>query len=825
MLRKLFYPLFLCLIVLTAHNTPSLQSAGGTTYYVSSSIGNDGNNGTSQGTPFANITHVNSLNLQPGDTVLFKCGDIWRTQSLVVTRSGTAGSPITFGSYPTSCADKPIISGAQPISGWAVHGGNIYVADLSAGGNAGLFQDGVNQLFEAAERLPFGRWPNISSGNGGYATIDSHAGNNITDNQLPAGNWTGVRAHIKGMRWYILNRIVTSSSGSTLTLNTFPDCWSGNCAQWGYFLSNHLSTLDQDGEWFYDEASNRVYLYDNGGAPTNIEGSVVINGADEGFHGGVILGRHLQDEIDYVVINNLEVNRWFDNGVTTPRNLETTENGHLTLRNLHIRDIDNAAIFFATWVWNAGPNSGWRGGHDILVEDSLIERANHTAVNSYTTNSIFRNNTIRDIALIENVGRDGLGCATNQGGGFCTRDGMAMRFPVDQSAFSGFGNIIEYNRLERTGSSGIQMFGANGTIQYNTIQESGYVKGDNGGISVYGSGSYATTNAHDITIQHNIVISATGNTDGAAPAFQPLFGIGIYIDNAADDITIANNTVIGSTIDGILMQNSRGTVTGNTAYNNNAGSMSRGQIGIYGSPAQVSSLSNNIMYGLNYIDNFTFAKTLHTENADHNNIGTADFNYYFNPYRDANISIGFNLQTLAQWQAASGLDANSKTNWFNLNVGDPPISQIFYNDTQNPMVVDLDNNLYLDLDQNPVTGSLVLAPFTSRVLIDTGEAPLAPTVLYFDDAGSPPQPVTLTNITGSPLTINSIATSQHFTQSNDCPAALAAEADCTIMVSFAPTVSGPLSGALTVTHDGGDPYTAELYGGFLKAYLPATFKP
>jgi hypothetical protein len=401
---------------------------------------------------------------------------------------------------------------------------------------------------------------------------------------------------------------------------------------------------------------------------------------------------------------------------------------------------------------------------------------------------------------------------------------MAMRFPVDQAALSGFGNTIEYNRLERTGSSGIQIFGGSSTIQYNTIQESGYAKGDNGGISVYGSGNFANTNAHDVTIQSNIVISATGNTDGAAPTFQPLFGVGIYIDNAADNITISDNTVIASTIDGILVQNSRGSVTGNTLYNNNNGSMSRGQIGLYGSPTQVSSLSNNILYGLNYIDNFTFAKTLHTENADENNIGTADFNYYFNPYRNDNISIGFNLQTLAQWQAGSGLDANSKANWFNLNVGEPPLSRIFSNDTQNTMVVDLGSNLYLDLDQNPVSGSIVLAPFTSLVLIDTGEAPLVPTVLYFDDGSSPPQSVTLTNITGSTLNISNIDTSQHFTQTNDCPAMLPPDEDCTIMVSFTPAVAGPLSGTLTVTHNVGDPYTADLYGGFLKAYLPAVHK-
>ncbi|MCB0012711.1 MAG: choice-of-anchor D domain-containing protein, partial [Anaerolineales bacterium] len=794
--------------------------AGGTTYYVSNSLGNDNNNGLSEGAPFKSINKVNSLNLGAGDRVLFKCGDSWRAQSLVITDSGTGAEPLQFGSYPAGCANKPLISGAQPISGWAVHSGNIYVADLSAGANAGKFPAGLNQLFQGAERLPFGRWPDLDNGDGGYQAIDGHSGNNITDNQLPAGNWTGAHAHIKGMRWYILNRVVTNDSGSTLTLNAFPDCWSGNCTGWGYFLTNHLNTLNRPGEWFYDEATNRVYLYSTSGTPSNIEGSVIIDGADEGFHGGIILGRHLMEEINYVTIENLEVSRWFDNGVTTPRNLELIDNSHLTIRDLTVRDIDNAAIFLSTWVWNAGANSGWRGGRDILVENNLIERANHTAINSYTTNSTFRGNIVRDIALIENLGPDGMGCPFDQGGGFCTRDGMAFRFPVDKPAFSGFGNTIEYNRLERTGSSGIQLFGANNVVQFNVIQESGFAKGDNGGISVYGSSNFGSTNAHDITIHHNVVISATGNTDGALTAFRPLFGIGIYIDNWANNIAVTDNTVVGATIDGILFQNARGTITGNTLYNNNAGSMSRGQIGIYNSTSQISSLSNNILYGLNYLDAFTFAKTLHTENAGAADITAANNNYYFNEYRADNISIGFNLQTLAQWQASSGLDGNSVASWFTLNIGDPPRSRLFLNDTGTPMQIDLGNSLYLDLDQNPVTGSFSLAPYSARVLIDSGQLALAPAVLYFDDETSPAQPVTLLNITGGPLQISSIATTAHFSQSNNCPATLSTGASCTIDVSFTPSQPGPQAGTLTVSHDAGAPYTVQLYGGFNKLFLP-----
>ena len=417
--------------------------AANTTYYVSSSGGGDSNNGLSEGAPFATIARVNALNLEPGDQVLFKCGDIWRAESLVITESGAGGNPIIFGSYPTSCANKPIIAGTQPVSGWAVHAANIYVADLGTGANAGKFLNGLNQLFQNSTRLPMGRWPNINANSdGGYSTIDGHSGNNLTDNELPVLNWSGARAHIKGMRWYILNRGVTSSSGPTLTLNAFPDCWSNACQGWGYFLNNHLSTLDQEGEWYYDEATNRVYLYTAAGSPSNIEGSVIINGADVGFHGGIIIGQHLQAAVHYVTIDNLVVRGWFDNGITTPRNLETEDNSNVIVRNVEVSDVDKAGIFFATWIWNAGANSGWRGGRNILVENSVISGANHTGINSYTTNSIFRDNTVRNIGLIENLGKDGMGCTIDQGGGFCTRDGVGLRFPVDNPGFSGFGNTV-----------------------------------------------------------------------------------------------------------------------------------------------------------------------------------------------------------------------------------------------------------------------------------------------------------------------------------------------------------------------------------------------
>ena len=52
----------------------------------------------------------------------------------------------------------------------------------------------------------------------------------------------------------------------------------------------------------------------------------------------------------------------------------------------------------------------------------------------------------------------------------------------------------------------------------------------------------------------------------------------------------------------------------------------------------------------------------------------------------------------------------------------PPISHIFYNDTAQNKTFTLGNQLYKDLDQNPISGSILLAPYTSQILIESGEA-------------------------------------------------------------------------------------------------------
>ena len=75
------------------------------------------------------------------------------------------------------------------------------------------------------------------------------------------------------------------------------------------------------------------------------------------------------------------------------------------------------------------------------------------------------------------------------------------------------------------------------------------------------------------------------------------------------------------------------------------------------------------------------------------------------------------------------------------------------------------------------------------------------------------QPVTLTNTGSAVLKISSIAANGAFTETTNCPGSLAPGISCTVTVTAAAAVQGPLAGLLTVTDNApGSPQTVTLSG-------------
>ena len=89
-------------------NSVDKYQGSGTVYYVSSSSGNDQNDGLSSQKPLKSIDRAQDR-VKPGDYVLLKRGDQWNTR-LIVKKSGSKGQYITYASYGKGA--KPIIMSA-----------------------------------------------------------------------------------------------------------------------------------------------------------------------------------------------------------------------------------------------------------------------------------------------------------------------------------------------------------------------------------------------------------------------------------------------------------------------------------------------------------------------------------------------------------------------------------------------------------------------------------------------------------------------------------------------------------------------------------------
>jgi len=114
-------------------------------------------------------------------------------------------------------------------------------------------------------------------------------------------------------------------------------------------------------------------------------------------------------------------------------------------------------------------------------------------------------------------------------------------------------------------------------------------------------------------------------------------------------------------------------------------------------------------------------------------------------------------------------------------------------------------------------GSPQVVPVTGTGAQTTPAVSFSSTSLTFSNQAvgstSQPQSVTLTNTGNGSLTISAIAASGEFAETNTCGPTLASEANCTISVTFTPTISGSASGTVTVTDNAaGSPQTVSLTG-------------
>ncbi|MBX4912224.1 right-handed parallel beta-helix repeat-containing protein [Rhizobium bangladeshense] len=178
-----------------------------TVYYVNSVTGSNNNNGTSESSAFATLSAVESLRLNPGDSVLLAAGSVFNEQ-FDLKYSGSVSAPITIGSY--GIGDAPVIRSSND----GIHGSkasNIVIENIK------IADTGANAIY--AGNVSNWTVRNVEVSNTGLSgkpgSVSFQSSQNIT---IENSTLTGVRSDgiwmdkVNGVT--LINNTVTNSLGS-----------------------------------------------------------------------------------------------------------------------------------------------------------------------------------------------------------------------------------------------------------------------------------------------------------------------------------------------------------------------------------------------------------------------------------------------------------------------------------------------------------------------------------------------------------------------------------------------------------------------------------
>jgi len=637
--------------------------------------------------------------VQPGDTVFVKAGTYRET--VILAQSGTAAEPITIQAYPGQ-EGKVIINAAEPVLNWQKctgpndcsgnpQWGHIYYADLSSPVSSHPDKDfAVRQVFQRGERLPRSRYPNTGWR---YPTAVADSKTAFSDRTLtkPRGYFDGAVCHIKTAMWRIDQVPIASFTGSMIALARKPNPWDEISTRFGYYITSIVGEIDEEGEWAYDPASKRLYLWPRGGSPNDVE-----------FTYREYCVR-TYDNVTFNVIRGLTLRYPYQHGVWLYlANNITVENNTIEyaftfgieLQSTHGPCHDNQILR------NTIKYPGYRG----INVDTGAARCNVEGNHVYATG-------------VEHFGED------------------LMNGPSEGVYVGGPLARVYHNRIDRTGNVGLYLHGeARGRdISYNYITNSGLALSDTGGI--YGGG--VCNGPEKDYIHHNIIEDSFGcqtmykELDHGTPTTIETYAgdaYGIYIDEEGNNRIIEYNTIIGCRAAGIYFHWApSNAVQKNTLYGNRVA-----QVWLEGKNEPRKTLVDDAV-----LDNILFAtegqqKTLYLAmDYDDVHFGRSDRNGFYNPYSSEHIytsrhpvrgGIIRQALTLQGWSGFSGYDTSS-TDFSSLRqspgltIRKPVQSRIIYNPSLEVMSVDLGADKYCDVQGNKVHGKVSLPPFESRVLL------------------------------------------------------------------------------------------------------------
>lgn len=581
------------------------------TYYVSSSSGDDKHSVTeaqNPAMPWKSLNRVNAAmgSFHAGDQILFKRGESF-AGSLLISVSGTSGNPIIFGAYGDGAL--PEITGFVTLSGWQQKGGNIWEAKVPGG----LSYENTVVMNGAMQAC--GRYPNAAAANQGYLTYEGYNGNtSITDSKLASQpNWSGGQVVVRKTRWIIDRNEISSHSGTTI--NYVSASGYGGAAGYGYFIQNHPSTLDLDGEWYYRSSGQKLGIY----STSSPDGKTIRAGITE-----TLVSISNQSNITF---QNLRLS----GAMAASFDISSSQN---------IRISSCEVLFSGKNAINANNSD------NLTVENTTVAHTNNNAFNINNCNSlILNNNQIKSTAVFAGMGEGGDG----------TFEGIQV---------SGNNNLIQNNVIDSVGYIAVNFGGNNVTIKNNVVSNFTMTKDDGGGIYTWNNGSNPPTNSGR-TVSGNIVLNGIG-APGGTDHVDKRFSHGIYMDDNAGGVEVANNTVANCATFGVYIHNAHDiAVKGNNLYNNAVQLEMEHDNVAADKPIYNCTITGNTLFAEQATQ---LCAEYKTKDNDIAHFGTFDNNYYDRPLdndlvvgvlQQVNGVYGYMSLSLESWKGLYGKDANS----------------------------------------------------------------------------------------------------------------------------------------------------------------------
>jgi hypothetical protein len=529
-LSKQIGALLVILFALKSALAIPLVNASGN-YYVAPN-GSDANPGTLTA-PFRTIQKCADIAVA-GDTCFIRTG-IYR-ETVIVPRSGAAGNSITFKAYN---GEEVTVSGADVITGWTLHTGQIYQAAMSWDLNVRQWypnaQVSNNQIFVDGQMMVEARWPNIpaaavtrlTNANNARAASASVV-NSFTAayhdpalNTFPANYWLGAKINfIPGWKTVSTTCDVTASTPGSISFLCNPDPGANGLRfEWSdpggvvfrpnagnpYYLWGKFEALDYPGEWFRN-ISGTLYLWTPDGS----------NPAAHTIEARRRLWAFDVRNRDYITIDGIKL---FAATIRTDSNTD-----HLLIQNIEARYLWHFQQIPPRWsltgIFGIDLN-----GNDNTLRHSYLAYSAGPLLDLGGRRNLAENNVIHDGEYMANAPL------------------ITASFP-DQSGSAGADkNILRQNTIFHGGNRLISA-GPGLDITYNDVYSSHLQISDLGVIYNYdidGLGSNIAYNlVHDNWAELDLDLSFYG-------------GYGIYLDDYTRNYAVYRNVVWNTTSDGLFV--------------------------------------------------------------------------------------------------------------------------------------------------------------------------------------------------------------------------------------------------------------------------------